>query len=459
MKAISIVEGIVSNPEQALDQHIATLLRDAGDSYQSILVCQFHLQQYWLDDEEQPQLYVFYEINALQPAEKIRILLTDHCSAVEEALERTELDLNSLAETVGSPVISLRDAMPLSSVDIPKPWGREIWYTGIEARGVSSVSDGVYQLKLPWLMAAAPRRILGSHNSLVLLKILDPLPDEVYGDLYFELHEKKQEVYVVTYIDKTAWPDGVGKIRFGFNKEKLAVYKSSREYLADYQLAVNNYRLVREQIDKSIDKKRLDAGIGINEPVSTSQLKGWESQLSLDVQERECRLRQAMDEFTSLKSLRVGDVVSVPLLTPHSLQHGVRTIEFQTPVYERKILSFGQKVLTQDGWDTAAALKLVQTDPSRAEPFAVVSNQEGLLIERIVNFDDFEVQRVRLSAGVIYSPSVQNAYCLVVVVVGELSVGEQRFACEEATLLPSCFDKQLKASNDQEVVFLLAIPK
>ena len=374
-------------------------------------------------------------------------------------LAGTELDLDVLAKTLDSPVISLGDAMLLNSVDILKPWGQEIWYTGIEARGVSSVSDGVHQLKLPWLMAAVPRRLLGSHNSLVLLKILDPLPDEVYGDLYFELHEKKQEVYVVTHIDKTAWPDGVGKIRFGFDKEKLAGYKSTREYLADYQLAVNNYRLVREQIDKSIDKKRLEAGIGINVPVLASQLKEWESQLAPEVQERECRLRQAMDEFTALKSLRVGDVVSVPLLTPHSLQHGVRTIEFQTPVYERKILSFGQKVLTQGGWDTAAALKLVKTDTFGSEPFAVISNQQGLLIERIVNFDDFEVLRVRLSPGIIYSPSVQNAYCLAVVVVGELSVGEQRLVCEQASLLPSRLDKQLKTFNDQEVVFLLAIPK
>ncbi len=459
MRTISIIEGIVNNPEQVLDSHLASLECDADGSCKSILVCQFHLQQYWLDSDVEPLLYVFYEINALRPVEKIRILLTDCCRAVEKVLAGTELDLDVLAKALDSPVISLGDAMPLSSVDIPKPWGQEIWYTGIEARGVSSVSDGVHQLKLPWLMAAAPRRLLGSHNSLVLLKILDPLPDEVYGDLYFELHEKKQEVYVVTHIDKAAWPDGVGKIRFGFDKEKLAGYKNTREYLADYQLAVNDYRLVREQIDKSIDKKRLEAGIDINVPIPVSQLKEWESQLPPDVQERECRLRQAMDEFTALKSLRVGDVVSVPLLTPHSLQHGVRTIEFQTPVYERKILSFGQKVLTQGGWDTAAALKLVKTETFGTEPFAVILNQQGLLVERIVNFDDFEVLRVRLSPGAIYSPSVHNAYCLVVVVVGELSVGEQRLVCEQASLLPSRFDKQLKAFNDQEVVFLLAIPK
>ena len=70
----------------------------------------------------------------------------------------------------------------------------------------------------------------------------------------------------------------------------------------------------------------------------------------------EKNLRQEMNSFTSMHTLRVGDVISIPTYTPHALQHGVRAIEFQTPHYERQILSFAQKVLTQSDWDTESAI-------------------------------------------------------------------------------------------------------
>ena len=37
--------------------------------------------------------------------------------------------------------------------------------------------------------------------------------------------------------------------------------------------------------------------------------------------------------------LRVGDVVTIPPGTPHSLLRGVTVVEFQTPVFERRILA------------------------------------------------------------------------------------------------------------------------
>lgn len=463
MSTIAIIEGIVASPEQALDEYIASIVNSDSASIllPLIVVCQFQLRQYWLDDEAKHLLYAFYEISDLKPKEKVRVLLTDRYSEVQEVLGQagTEFNLDAFAKRLLSPVISLADSIPLVSVEIPKPWGRELWYTGIEQRGVSKVSDGLNQLELPWLVAALPRRLLGAYDSLVLLKILDPLPDEVYGDLYFELHEEKQEVYIVTHIDKIAWPDGVGRIRFGFNKQKLEEYKNTGKYLQDYQLAVNDYHLVREQVDQHIDKKRQEAGFALNEPVAVAQMKSWESTLAPELVKKEFNLRRAMDDFTALQPLRVGDVVSVPLLTPHSLQHGVRTIEFQTPVYERKILSFGQKVLTQPGWDTAAALKLVQLEAVDAKPFEMISNQKGSQVERVVDFCDFEVLRVRLEADAVYQTKMEDSYSLIMVVLGEVSLGERKLGAEEAALLCTSFDKPLEAENGQEAVFLLAKPK
>ena len=73
-----------------------------------------------------------------------------------------------------------------------------------------------------------------------------------------------------------------------------------------------------------------------------------------------------MDGFTSIKELRLGDVIKVPTWTPHSPQHGIRVIEFQTPTYERYIISFEQRVLTQEHWDSEHAIAHMTLDPPAA---------------------------------------------------------------------------------------------
>jgi hypothetical protein len=88
-------------------------------------------------------------------------------------------------------------------------------------------------------------------------------------------------------------------------------------------------------------------------------------------------------------------VIKIPLHVPHALQHGVRVVEFQTPAYERKIISFGQKVLTQKGWDVERALQLMQLDvPDDA--IVPARNQDGLIAE----FEDFAVYTKTLSSRI-----------------------------------------------------------
>ena len=91
------------------------------------------------------------------------------------------------------PVLNLSAPLLLQTVSISKPWGREIWYTGIEERGVSRVTDGLFSAPLSWVLSVAPEHLVANcERQINLLKILDPLAEEVYGDLYFELHEEKQ---------------------------------------------------------------------------------------------------------------------------------------------------------------------------------------------------------------------------------------------------------------------------
>ncbi|HEY0892221.1 MAG TPA: hypothetical protein VGE32_04125, partial [Cellvibrio sp.] len=160
----------------------------------------------------------------------------------------------------------------LAPVHIPKPWGQEIWYTGIEARGQAGVVGNNGNIPLPWLLELMSGRIgLPDRTQPILLKVLDPLSDEVFGDLYFELHQAKQEVYVVTHINQKAWPEGVGAIQLGFVPRVRQRYKSDKEFKQAYLDSVKAYEYVRRLLDTQLDDKKIAAGMGTAQPATNTQ--------------------------------------------------------------------------------------------------------------------------------------------------------------------------------------------
>lgn len=390
----------------------------------------------------------------------------DHFEQIIDSLGDFEMsdfedsDIALLAERFSTSVLRLNLPFALQTLSIPKPWGQEIWYTGVEERGVCRVKNAGQQhdVPLPWLLSLFPSAFSAGQGQLVLLKILDPRPEPVYGDLYFELHEEKREVYVVTHVDDNAWPSGEGGIRFGFCPKKRSEYQSDADFLADYEQAVQDYRKVRVEIDELYDEQRQAQGYGLNEPLSYEVIAPWEAQLPSDLRQKEQQLRTAMDAFTHLKPLKVGDAVKVPCFLPHSLQHGVRTIEFQTPVYERKILSFAQKVLTQDHWDTADALKLASVASAQDSDLAVLSETDSLKQESVVEFDDFSVKRLTLSANSqIELPNL--SYTLVIGIEQTIQCDGSKVQPEQAVMIPSCKDAFLVENrSDSQAVFLIASP-
>jgi mannose-6-phosphate isomerase class I len=167
-----------------------------------------------------------------------------------------------------------------------------------------------------------------------------------------------------------------------------------------------------------------------------------------------------MDGFTLLHPVRVGDVFQVPRLLPHALQHGVRVIEFQTPSYERKIVSYAQKVLTQDRWDSREAVAQMRlAAPAGAAPRPVFYSP-GLAVEQIVDFPDFEVQRVTLQAGRHWQLEAGASYALLMVVAGTLELAASRYGPEQAVLLPRLWRGIVRASGHSvPLVLLLARPR
>ena len=398
----------ISNPNKFIRQKIAE------KNKQPLHFC-FDYEQSYLPHKPIVELFVVVEFSEKGFCFLVSEQIPQAFTHVDKGLSGKEI-----AKNLAVAWVDIAEGLKLEPIKIPKPWGQEIWYTGIEERGVSQVVTSEGCSPLSWVFAVAPEQ-LTDNKTPVLLKILDPLPDEVLGDLYFEMHEKKQEVYVVTHVDKTAWPDGEGAIRFGFNQRLRATYASDKAFKEAYLKAVRAYQKVRNEID------------------SVSMVADEE------LQQKEQQLRIEMEKFSELKKIQLGDVINVPCFTPHSLQHGVRTVEFQTPVYERKILSFTQKVLTQNHWDTKEALEQVNLDVPEMESKKIVLNEKGVQVEEIVAFEDFTVQRIILNEGASLMLD-EFSYQLIFVVEGELELAGHSLTKEECLLLPAMTSNSVKMS-------------
>jgi hypothetical protein len=401
-------------------------------------------------------------------------LLPDTESARESlaALASTPRDFENFATEHNLPWLNLQAPLALKPVYIAKPWGREVWYTGIEIRGQSLVEAQGHAIPLPWLLSVFPSVLAQAESplnadGLILLKILDPLPDEVYGDLYFEVHDEKREVYVVTAVDENAWPAGYGAIRLGFDQEKRQASLNDEAFRADYLQSVQAYRGVRVAIDEQFDQSRLAEGLALQQPVPADLLKRWQQELPAALQEQEKRLRQQMDAFTALQPLQVGDVVKIPCGIPHALQHGVRTIEFQTPVYERSILSFAQKVLTQSAWDTEKALPGVSLDQPDRIQLDVLQQQPGkFTLEQVAAFDDFVIQRLTLLAGQTFEWLNDGHYALLLLIQGQLALQSAAWsqhldaadAINPASLVPATLSRLHLRASAGDAIILLARP-
>ena len=289
--------------------------------------------------------------------------------------------------------------------------------------------------------------------------MLAPSGEEVLGDLYFELHTEKIEVYVITHIDTTAWSTGVAKMRYGFNQKKLAAFENREQFTTAYLAAVNEYKSVRDKIDQTLASRRAAEGFTQDDVLPTDIALAWQHQLPDTLTLKEKTLREKMESFTGTREVVVGDVIEVERLTPHSLQHGIRAIEFQSPHYERFILSFAQKVLTQSHWDTQSAMTLARFDPITSKPMRTLDASVGTRVEIAADFDSFQVQRLTFAPGAVHD--VQNtSYSLVIGLVGETVLQSKTVTPEQAFFLtPEIKTVSLSNHSDRESKILIALPK
>ncbi|MEM7220296.1 MAG: hypothetical protein AAF515_18180 [Pseudomonadota bacterium] len=294
---------------------------------------------------------------------------------------------------------------------------------------------GDRELPLSQYVALDPERVCRRSLPL-LLKILDPLPEPIRGDLYLETHDTKHEVYVVTRVDPEAWPDGRGGVRLGVDQALRGTAASDSQFRDSFLAAVCAYERVRRAID--------DATAGAEEHAS------------------EPELRAAMNRFTSIRRLAVGDVVQVAPGLPHALQHGVRVFEFQTPTYERNIISFAQRVVSQPHWDSEYAITRATLDAAPEPAIEPVQTLPQARVERIAAFSDFEVQRLTVSGhgqiALDWYPDT-TPYSMVAACSGEWRLDALTLGAECAAFIPACATTCTLVNQTAETqTALLALP-
>lgn len=352
-------------------------------------------------------------------------------------------------------IFTLSDLFELIPISIPKPWGKEIWFSGIENRGISNIKKFVTRsinaqsdhdtdsIPLSWIVGCVPNVIFGkklAHKDPILLKILDPLPIPIIGDLYYELHLEKNEVYVVLNVSNKD-----GKIKIGVNEKKFDAYsKDAIKYKNDFLRAILKYESVRRDIDTLKDNQQ-------NIPQALIEL--------------EKNLRETMDDFCGFVPLKSGDVINVPTHTPHALQHGVKVLEFQTPTYERLIISFAQKVLTQSHWDTTRAFDIMKLEPFHKQALKILSKTKNLTKELVCQFHDFIVSRWTMKNHSTCQISTRSCYKILFILSGNLKVKKinefkhqkQQFIHKHQCLLIPQKQKILLSASD-DCLFLICTP-
>ena len=167
-----------------------------------------------------------------------------------------------------------------------------------------------------------------------------------------------------------------------------------------------------------------------------------------------------MDEFILFRPVRVGDVIEVPPKLPHGLLHGVTVVEFQTPVFERKILSSAQPVVTQAHWDTEEAVANMRlTAPCEQTGNAPIEDS-AVPFDSVADPDGFEVRRLTLQAGDTARLSTGKADALMIVLQGEVSCDPGDFGPREAGWMPPGWQGELAvAAGRGEAILLLALTR
>ena len=118
-----------------------------------------HLQGRRLESWNENRICVFQQLYELEPKTKEDRIRGSTWKGESESLEwlslivpGTETPLEVIAQHFGAAVVSPQEPMCRDVLQIPKPWGYEGWYTGVEKRGVALIHDAFGKTELPYAL-------------------------------------------------------------------------------------------------------------------------------------------------------------------------------------------------------------------------------------------------------------------------------------------------------------------
>ena len=409
------------DPESELDLYVDEL-RSKSLQY-GLLQVTYAFREYW-KVESYVHLTALYLLDCSGNVPKIRATVSDaappNWTAFSESSNSIPFDYEVLREIYSSwseksdaADVSLFEGWVSVPVYVPKPWGREVWYTGIENRGVAHVSDGTRRSLLPWVLSVAPRLLTRSRDqNVMLVKVLEPFSDPLYGNLYYELHPKKQEVYIVTDIDEMAWPDVIGEIKLGVNQTIRRLHRDDKAFRRAFIDALRAYQAIRNRIDSHIQVGDRNNKLSLASSLTPKDKRELDRFVPMQLKKTERDLRRRVDMFFDSAHVSAGSVVKVPPYAPHAVQHGVRCLGFQTQHYDRLIFASCQKVLTQKDWDIEEAVATMLIDSDSQHETANSPQATGSPSEPIAVLEELSVCRMEILSGTSRALTNDKDYCV-----------------------------------------------
>lgn len=214
-----------------------------------------------------------------------------------------------------------------------KVWGKGgigEWWFGAEKENFSMAETGEGLFPMPELLDNNPERLLGKEAmkkfgiSMPLVKILTPK-----SRLSVQFHEKKDELWVVTGIDRKITGEKA-EIILGFNSEMIDEYGAKitdmyRETLVSYGHALNE---LIDLLEKDPGREHMLRYPGVLS--AAEALEDKTEDLERKIKEL-VSFQVKVNSFYNYLEVQVGDVIPVPRGTLHALGGGIEVVEPQIP--------------------------------------------------------------------------------------------------------------------------------
>ena len=297
----------------------------------------------------------------------------------------------------------------------PKVWGLEgigeYWYGAGGGNKSSQLVVNKEVVNIDEIMECIPDEFLGKKvarkfgRHIPLVKILTPI-----GRLSVQFHETKNELWIVTGVDKSLAGEEPSII-LGFDPKMIK--KHGDEVKEVYTNVLEKYgRSLNALIDMLEEKGHKELLQKTKNVIcAAGVIKDTDEEIEKKLTEL-INLEKKLDSFYNYHPVEAGDVVPVPAGTLHALGAGLQVVEPQIAGSTQSLEDGATYPVRYyfPGYERAGAQKKLDLDRAgemkaeivRVDSAEIICERAGCVIERLPgNFEDkgLEVRRITLDDG------------------------------------------------------------